>query len=115
MKSMELNKDRVMPITGKVQQYAWGGDKYLPELLNIPAKKGETYAELWLGTHERGSAELKNGSGQTMSLKKYIESFPLQTLGDQASRAFGRLPFLLKVLDVKDMLSIQVHPSREDA
>jgi mannose-6-phosphate isomerase len=115
MKSMELNKDRVMPITGKVQHYAWGGENYLPDLLNTPVKKGETYAELWLGTHERGSAEFQNESGQTVSLKEYIETFPQQTLGEQACRAFGRLPFLLKVLDVKDMLSIQVHPSREDA
>jgi len=112
---MELSKDRVMPITGKVQHYAWGGDYYLPKLLNIPVKKGETYAEFWLGTHERGSAEMKNGSDQPVSLKDYIETFPQQTLGEQAYRLFGRLPFLLKVLDVKDMLSIQVHPSKDDA
>jgi len=112
---MELSKDRVLPVTGKVQHYAWGGYYYLPKLLNIPVKKGETYAEFWLGTHERGSAELKNGSDQPVSLKEYIEAFPLQTLGEQAYRLFGRLPFLLKVLDVKDMLSIQVHPSKENA
>ncbi len=104
-----------MPITGKVQHYAWGGYYYLPKLLNIPVKKGETYAEFWLGTHERGSAELKNGSDQPVSLKDYIEAFPRQTLGEQAYQLFGRLPFLLKVLDVKDMLSIQVHPSKENA
>ncbi len=112
---MELSKDRVLPVTGKVQHYAWGGYYYLPKLLNIPVKKGETYAEFWLGTHERGSAELRNGSDQPVSLKDYIEAFPIQTLGEQAYRLFGRLPFLLKVLDVKDMLSIQVHPSKENA
>jgi mannose-6-phosphate isomerase len=115
MKNMELSKDRVLPVTGKVQHYAWGGYYYLPKLLNIPVKKGETYAEFWLGTHERGSAELKNGSDQPVSLKDYIEAFPVQTLGEQAYRMFGRLPFLLKILDVKDMLSIQVHPSKENA
>jgi mannose-6-phosphate isomerase len=115
MKNMELSKDRVLPVTGKVQHYAWGGYYYLPKLLNLPVKKGETYAEFWLGTHERGSAELKNGSNQSVSLKDYIEAFPVQTLGEQAYRAFGRLPFLLKILDVKDMLSIQVHPTKENA
>ena len=78
---MELSKDRVLPITGKVQHYAWGGFYYLPKLLNIPVKKGETYAEFWLGTHDRGSAEFKNGSEQPVSLKAYIEEFPEQTLG----------------------------------
>ena len=112
---MELSKDRVLPITGKVQHYAWGGFYYLPKLLNIPVKKGETYAEFWLGTHERGSAEFKNGSEQLVNLKAYIETYPVQTLGEKAAKTFGRLPFLLKVLDVKDMLSIQVHPSKEDA
>jgi mannose-6-phosphate isomerase len=115
MKNMELSKDRVLPITGKVQHYAWGGFYYLPKLLNIPVKKGETYAEFWLGAHERGSAELKNGSENPVTLKDYVEAFPMQTLGEKAGHAFGHLPFLLKVLDVKDMLSIQVHPSKEDA
>lgn len=112
---MELSKDRVMPITGKVQHYAWGGFYYLPKLLNMPVKKGETYAEFWLGTHDRGSAEFKNSSEKTVSLKEYVDAFPVQTLGEQAAQKFGRLPFLLKVLDVKDMLSIQVHPSKENA
>lgn len=109
---MELSKDRVLPITGKVQHYSWGGFFYLPKLLNIPVKKGETYAEFWLGTHERGSAEIKNGSDEPVSLKDYIDKFPVETLGEKAFQTFGRLPYLLKVLDVKDMLSIQVHPER---
>jgi len=112
---MELSKDRVLPVTGKVQHYAWGGYYYLPKLLNIPVKKGENYAEFWLGTHERGSAIIKNGDEQPVSLKDYIEAFPKETLGETAARAYGHLPYLLKVLDVKDMLSIQVHPSKQDA
>jgi mannose-6-phosphate isomerase len=115
MKNMELSKDRVMPITGKVQNYAWGGFYYLPKLLNMPVKKGETYAEFWLGTHDRGSADLGNASDKSVSLKEYIDAYPEQTLGEQAAGKFGHLPFLLKVLDVRDMLSIQVHPSKENA
>jgi mannose-6-phosphate isomerase len=33
----------------------------------------------------------------------------------QVKERFGELPYLLKVLDVKDMLSIQVHPSKKEA
>jgi mannose-6-phosphate isomerase len=115
MENMELSKYRVLPITGKVQHYAWGGFYYLPKLLNLQVKKGETYAEFWLGTHDRGSAEFKNGAESAISLKDYIEAFPAQTLGEKANEIFGHLPYLLKVLDVKDMLSIQVHPAKEDA
>jgi mannose-6-phosphate isomerase len=98
-----------------VQHYAWGGFYYLPKLLNIPVKKGETYAEFWLGAHDRGSSELKNGTGSNITLKDYVEAYPIQTLGEKANEVFGHLPFLLKVLDVQHMLSIQVHPTKEDA
>ena len=112
---MELSKYRVLPITGKVQHYTWGGFYYLPKLLNIPVKKGETYAEFWLGAHERGSSEFKNGSENPIILKDYIKAYPRQTLGEKANDVFGHLPYLLKILDVKDMLSIQVHPTKKDA
>ncbi len=112
---MELSKYRVLPITGKVQHYAWGGYYYLPKLLNIPVVKGETYAEFWLGAHERGSAEFENKLENPISLKDYIASFPKQTLGEKVFETFGHLPYLLKILDVKDMLSIQVHPDKTAA
>ena len=112
---MELSKDKLMPVQGKVQHYAWGGDFYLPKLLNLPVKKGETYAEYWLGTHSRGSAEMIDAKGEKILLKDYIEAYPEETLGEKAVQQFGALPFLLKVLDVKEMLSIQVHPSKANA
>jgi mannose-6-phosphate isomerase len=115
MKKMEQIKYRVLPIAGKVQHYAWGGYSYLPNLLKIPMKNGETYAEYWLGTHDRGSATIEYDSGTSVSLKEYIEAYPDQTLGEKTAKAFGRIPFLLKILDVRDMLSIQVHPALEDA
>jgi mannose-6-phosphate isomerase len=36
-------------------------------------------------------------------------------LGEQVYERFGELPYLLKVLDVREMLSIQVHPTKEEA
>jgi mannose-6-phosphate isomerase len=115
MKNMELSKDRVLPISGKVQHYAWGGFYYLPKLLNIPVKKGESYAEFWLGTHDRGSSAIEMPGGPQIDLGEYIKKYPAQTLGKEVFGSFGRLPYLLKVLDVKDMLSIQVHPDRTNA
>jgi mannose-6-phosphate isomerase len=112
---MELSKGKLMPVRGKVQHYAWGGDFYLPKLLNLPVKKGETYAEYWLGTHSRGSAELTNEKGEHILLKDYIHAYPKETLGEKVMQQFGGLPWLLKILDVKEMLSIQVHPSKASA
>ena len=93
---MELSKDRVLPITGKVQHYTWGGFYYLPKLLNIPVKKGETYAEFWLGTHDRGGSEIKNGTEHPVTLKSYIEEFPEQTLGEKAIQGFWPASFPVK-------------------
>jgi mannose-6-phosphate isomerase len=36
-------------------------------------------------------------------------------LGEQVKDEFGELPYLFKILDVKEMLSIQVHPTKEAA
>ncbi|HEY4153998.1 MAG TPA: mannose-6-phosphate isomerase, class I, partial [Puia sp.] len=112
---MERSKDKLMPIRGKIQHYAWGGDFYLPKLLNLPVKKGETYAEYWLGTHSRGSAELTDKKGGRILLRDYIRAYPKETLGEKTAAQYGELPYLLKILDVKEMLSIQVHPSKANA
>ncbi len=83
--------------------------------MNLPVKKGETYAEYWLGTHNRGGAEIEDAKGGTILLKDYIQAYPKETLGEKAMQQFGDLPWLLKILDVKEMLSIQVHPSKANA
>jgi mannose-6-phosphate isomerase len=44
-----------------------------------------------------------------------VRSEPRRYLGETVNNQFGELPFLLKILDVKGMLSIQVHPNQEDA
>lgn len=50
-----------------------------------------------------------------MPLNQLIASNPEKYLGAATLHEFGRLPYLFKILDVRDMLSIQVHPTREEA
>ena len=83
-------------IKGVIKNYDWGGYTYLPELLEIRNEK-EPFGEYWLGTHPAGMATVQDGN---VSLLKH--------LGEP-------LPFLMKVLDVRDMLSIQLHPSKREA
>jgi mannose-6-phosphate isomerase len=49
------------------------------------------------------------------TLGEYLQERPVERLGPYTAERFGRLPYLLKILDVKDMLSIQVHPSKKAA
>ncbi len=70
-------------------------------------------AELWMGAHPKGPAQI-NGADKT--LDQLIADTATETLGVRvASRFDNRLPFLFKILDVQAMLSIQVHPNKASA
>jgi len=106
-----MEKDRkVFKLQGKVQHYAWGGSAYLPQLLSLPNPDGRPFAEYWMGGHDSAPADLEG-----VALNEYVRRDPRETLGSYTADRFGRLPYLLKILDVKDMLSIQVHPSKKNA
>jgi mannose-6-phosphate isomerase len=102
-------------LEGVVQPYAWGGHHYIPELLGLAPEAGKPAAEYWLGVHPGGPSRIRlDGSART-SLPDLIRSDPRRYLGERVLADFENLPFLLKVLDVEGMLSIQVHPTREGA
>ena len=106
-----MKQDRkVFKLQGKVQHYAWGGVVYLPQLLNLPNPEGRPFAEYWMGGHDSAPADLEG-----VALNERIGRDPRETLGAYTADRFGRLPYLLKILDVKDMLSIQVHPTKRNA
>ncbi|WP_258105036.1 mannose-6-phosphate isomerase, class I [Marinoscillum sp. MHG1-6] len=98
-------------IKGVVQNYAWGGSEYIPRLIG-QFVVDEKCAEYWMGAHDKAPAIIEE-SGEP--LNEFISKNPRQVLGEQVYDQFGRLPFLFKVLDVYDMLSIQVHPSKAEA
>ncbi len=100
-------------LSGAPQHYAWGGYEFIPRLLGIENKERRPFAELWLGAHPQApSTALLNGNNAP--LDELLDAHP-ELLGETVRRRFGRLPFLLKVLDARDMLSIQVHPSKAQA
>lgn len=106
-------KNNLFKLSGKIQHYQWGGHHFLPDLLDMPHAHDKPFAEYWLGAHDNAPAEVMMGEEKVL-LNEYINRHP-DVLGDKVRRQFGRLPYLLKVLDVKDMLSIQVHPSKQAA
>jgi len=108
-------RDRLYPLQGRVQHYAWGGYRYIPALLGIDNTENKPCAELWMGAHP-GAPSLLSGMTPPVDLLQWIERHPLEMLGQASIDRFGgRLPYLFKVLDARDMLSIQVHPSKEQA
>jgi mannose-6-phosphate isomerase len=104
---------RLYPLKGIVQHYAWGGYDFLPQLLLEENKEQKPYAEYWLGAHPNHPSTIMNG--EPVFLSDFINHHADETLGREVNAKFSSLPYLLKVLDVRQMLSIQVHPSKESA
>lgn len=104
----------VHKLTGSVQHYSWGGTSFLPHLLSIENPNHTPFAEYWLGVHAGGPASIEVNQ-TTVLLSDIIASDPVAALSAPVYEQFGGLPYLFKVLDVKDMLSIQVHPTKEYA
>lgn len=105
-------KNKLFRLSGKIQHYSWGGREFLPGLLGLPNKNDQPFAEYWLGAHHSAPSEIIMEDKKL--LNEYIQQHP-EVLGKQVHQTFGHLPYLLKVLDVRDMLSIQVHPSKAAA
>lgn len=80
-----------------VQNYDWGSPTAIPEFLGQPSSE-QPVAELWFGTHPLGASVVESADGPK----------PLSDL-------VGDLPFMLKVLAPAKPLSIQVHPSQQQA
>lgn len=103
---------RLLKIKGVVQHYSWGGYDFIPQLLHTENKEQKPFAEYWLGAHPNSPSVIENGQEK---LSAFINADPSGTLGQAVAGRFASLPFLFKILDVRQMLSIQVHPSKGSA
>ena len=106
---------RAVPVSGCVQHYEWGGYDFIPGLLGIENTERRPFAELWIGTHPKGPS-FADLDGTRIPLDRLVAADPWLTLGPEVALNFaGRLPYLLKVLDVRIMASLQAHPSKKQA
>lgn len=98
-----------------IQEYAWGSYTAIPELLGNVSPAKTPQAELWMGAHPKAPSMVKC-DGNWKSLLELIEKNPLDILGEKVAEKFDNsLPYLFKVLAAAKPLSIQAHPSRDQA
>lgn len=95
------------------KDYLWGGhrlvEKYNKEF------DGDILAESWeLSCHPDGPSYVVNGSYAGKTLQEYIDLEGKKVLGNNCQK-FEEFPILVKFIDAKDNLSIQVHPDNEYA
>jgi mannose-6-phosphate isomerase len=110
---MKLN-GKTFHLKGKVQNYAWGGFSFLPALLDFENVDNKPCAEYWMGAHP-SAASIVSDDVNAAALNELITDNPAETITSKVFEQFGELPYLFKILDVKDMLSIQVHPTKAEA
>ena len=101
-------------LLGKHRHYDWGGKTFLPNLMGVENVNHLPYAEYWMGAHALAASTIQTTDGEK-DLAQLIKQQPAQWLGKNIATKFKALPYLYKILDVQDMLSIQVHPSKENA
>lgn len=89
----------------------WGGQK-LKTVLNKPITSSSTGESWELSAVEGEVSQVSNGYYQGKTLTDMIEHYPNELLGDSVYARFGKqFPLLIKFLDAKEDLSIQVHPN----
>lgn len=110
--SRELYPLKFVPV---LKEKIWGGNK-LSKLLNKAVCK-DNIGESWEISGVKGSVSVvSNGFLQGHSLVELIEVYKSKLLGKSVFEKFGSdFPLLIKYIDAKETLSVQVHPDDEVA
>jgi len=91
------------------KQTIWGGNRLHEEFgYSCSKQTGEAWG---IAAHKNGNCIIKNTNYQGQSLSQLWENHP-ELFGNHPSQEF---PILVKIIDAKDDLSIQVHPDNEYA
>lgn len=90
-----------------LKQYLWGGTR-LTEEFGF-GKDMDTVAEAWmLSCHPHGPSTVRNGALAGLTLPQALDKLGRAALGGRLSAK--DFPLLIKFIDARDRLSLQVHP-----
>ncbi len=107
---MSIHPLKFQPI---LKERLWGGTK-LKEVLNKPIKSDITGESWELSTVSGDISIVSNGNLANTSLSELIDTYPELLLGKSVVERFGKeFPILIKFIDAKQDLSIQLHPNDE--
>ena len=94
-----------------IYQYRLWGGRRLAGLLTAPLPGDGPIGEAWvLSDRDDHQSRVADGPLKGQTISQLLEQFPEQVMGRLAGR-FRRFPLLLKFLDAREMLSVQVHPA----
>jgi len=94
------------------KDYLWGGN-HIPRIFSRDMSDG-IYAESWeISTHPDGATPIVNGPCTGKTLGDLLNEGKTDILGTAV--AGDDFPLLIKLIDARDMLSVQVHPNDGNA
>lgn len=99
----------ILKLKPSCKDYLWGGTKLMAEFGK--EFSGDKLAETWeLSCHPDGPSIVENGEYAGATLNEYILMEGKKVTGIK-SRKYDQFPLLIKFIDAKEDLSIQVHPN----
>lgn len=108
-----LKPDPIIKLSPAFKDYLWGGTK----LRDVYGKQCDfdTIAESWeLSAHPAGNCVVASGRHKGLSFSKYLETVGKGVLGWKCA-PLQSFPLLIKFIDAKQNLSVQVHPNDDYA
>lgn len=99
----------ILKLKPACKNYPWGGRRLVEEY-NVECNDS-ILAEAWeLSCHPDGASIIEGGEFDGRTLSEFIDAEGRAVLGENCRR-FRDFPILIKFIDARDNLSIQVHPS----
>lgn len=99
----------ILKLQPACKDYLWGGNRLIREYNKV--FDGERLAETWeLSCHPDGPSLICEGDAKGRTLPDYITRHDREVLGSNCA-VFQDFPILIKLIDAKNDLSIQVHPN----
>lgn len=103
----------LLKLSPSYKSYLWGGRRLIEEYNKNYS--GKILAESWeLSCHPDGPSVIAEGRYAGMTLSQYIEQKGKKILGVNCRR-FQEFPILIKLIDARENLSVQVHPDNQYA
>ena len=106
--ALGLQLDPILKLAPAFKDYLWGGTK----LRDAYGKQCDydVIAESWeLSAHQAGNSMVASGRHRGMSFSRYLETVGKEVLGWKCA-PLQAFPLLVKLIDAKQNLSVQVHP-----
>lgn len=99
----------------QLKERIWGGDKLISVYKKPVTDSEKTYGESWeISGVDENISIVSNGFLEGNNLQELIEIYMGDLVGDKVFNEFGlEFPLLIKLIDAKEALSIQVHPNDE--